>query len=120
MTDSKPKNDAQQMATELHKKVTKKFQRRRVIVHDIDEIWGADLVDMQENEKTNDGNKYILTIIDCFSRYAWAIPLKNKSGVVVTDAFIKLFAVGRIPTKLWVDQGSEFYNSNLKKNIIKT
>ena len=108
-----------QLAKELHKPVIRKFQRRRVIVKSLDEIWGIDLVDMQEWAKLNDGYKYILTIIDCFSRYAWAIPLKDKSASSVTEAFTKLFKHGRIPTKLWNDEGSEFYNSSLSKLLSK-
>jgi transposase InsO family protein len=58
-------------------------------------------------------------VIDCFSRYAWAIPLKNKTAKSVTEAFETLFKDGRICKKLWVDQGSEFYNKTLKKLLDK-
>ena len=58
--------------------------------------------------------KYLLTVIDIFSKYAWAIPLKNKTGESVTDAFNKIVSEGRIPQKLWVDEGKEFYNKTFQ------
>ena len=67
---------SEQLANELHKPVRKKG---RVIVNHVDEIWAADLVDMQYYSRTNKGYKYILMIIDVFSKYGWAEPLKNKN-----------------------------------------
>lgn len=59
--------------------------------------------------------KYILTVIDLYTRYAWAVPLKNKTGITVREAFEKIFKeTDRKPKQLWVDQGSEFYNSQVK------
>ena len=76
-----------------------------------DDIWGADLVEMP-NMKGNNDFKYILTIIDLYTKYAWAVPLKNKKGITVRDAFQNLFEENpnRIPNKLYTDNGSEFYN----------
>ncbi|MCU7951726.1 MAG: DDE-type integrase/transposase/recombinase [gamma proteobacterium symbiont of Bathyaustriella thionipta] len=85
-----------------------------MIVFRKDEIWSADLVDMQAFSSVNKGFKYILTVIDVFSKYAWAIPLKNKTGISVTKAFEKIIGE-RIPKKLWVDEGKEFYNSTFIK-----
>ena len=62
---------------ELHKPVTKKFKRAQVITTGIDDVWAADLADMQQFAEENDGYKYLLTVIDCFSRFAWAIPIKD-------------------------------------------
>jgi hypothetical protein len=107
------------LAKELHKPIIKKYQRRRVVVKEIDEIWGADLVDMGFCKDKNDDYRYILTVIDCFSKYAWAVALKNKDAQTVTDAFMKIFEGGRICQKAWVDMGSEFYNSTLKKLFLK-
>lgn len=104
----------EELGKELHRPIVKKFQRRRVIVKELDEIFAADLVDMNFCKDQNDDYRYILTVIDCFSRYTWAIPLKNKTGEIITEAFEKLFKKGRIPQKLWVDQGTEFYNFKLK------
>jgi len=53
----------------------------------IDDVWGADLVDMQEWASENKGYKYMLNIIDVFSKYAWSFPIKDKRGKTVLDAF---------------------------------
>ena len=63
------------LADELYKPVTRKFQRKRVNVNSIDEIWAADLIDMQELSKDNNGIKYLLTVIDIFSKFVWIVPL---------------------------------------------
>ena len=99
------------LAEELHSGVRRKFQRRRVQVFGVDEIWSADLVEMQDFSKDNDGFRYLLTVIDVMSKYAWAVPLKDKTGNSVTAAFEKIVKEsGRKPMKLWVDKGKEFYN----------
>lgn len=101
------------LAEELLKPIRHKFKRRRVFVYNIDDIWSADIKDMQSVSKQNKGFKYLLTVIDLFSKYAYAIPLKSKSADVVINAFHKLFKT-RKPAKLWTDQGSEFINRNFK------
>ena len=107
------------LAEELHRPMRKKFQKRRVFAHDVDGIWTADLVDMQSFSKTNKGYKYILMIIDVFSKFGWAIPLKTKTGVEVTRAFERLWRTVPHPKKLWVDKGTEFYNGTMKKLLAK-
>ena len=94
-----------QLANELHKPVTRKFRKRRVIVHGIDDIWGADLVDMQAFAKDNGGFRFLLSVIDVLSKYGWLIPIKDKSGKSVAEAFEKIFKGGRKPLQLWVDKG---------------
>jgi len=69
----------EKLAEELHKPIKRKFQRRHVDVWNMDDSWGADLVDMREWEKQNKGYKYMLNVIDVFSKYAWSIPMKNKT-----------------------------------------
>ena len=69
-----------QLVEELHIPVTRKFWRRKVYVNSIDNIWAADLVDMQAFSKYNKGVKYLLTVVDIFSKYGRMIPLKNKTG----------------------------------------
>ena len=64
-----------ELAEELYKPVTSKFQRRRVNVNSIDEIWAADLIDMQAFSKNNNGIKYLLTVIDIFSKFVSIILL---------------------------------------------
>jgi hypothetical protein len=110
------------LANELHRPIKRKFPKRRVIVNDVDDTWSADLVDMQAFSKDNKGIKYLLTVIDVFSKYAWAVPIKNKTGDSVTEAFNEIVSGGRKPENLWVDEGKEFYNktfqSFLDKNTI--
>ena len=71
---------------ELHKPIKRKFEKRRVLVNGIDRIWAADLVDMQVFSKFNRGIKYLLAVIDVFSKYGWLIPLKDKTGKSVASA----------------------------------
>ena len=57
-------------------------------------------------------------VIDIFSKYAWVIPLKDKKGVSIVDAFQKILDMsGRKPNKIWVDKGGEFYNNFFKKGL---
>ena len=70
---------SQQLADELHKPITRNFQKRSVVSNGIDEIWAADLVEMQKFSKWNKGIKYLLMVIDVFSKYGWIKPLSNKT-----------------------------------------
>jgi len=107
-----------QLAEELHKPVVKNFRKRRVYVKGIDEIWAADLIDMQSFAEYNDGFKYLLSVVDIFSKYGWIVPLKDKSGKSVSQAFEKIFTSSeRKPKKLWVDKGKEFYNKDVQKLV---
>lgn len=110
---------AKQNAYTLFKQRKKKFLRVPILVNYIDEQWQADILDMTWLARQNDGYKYILVVIDILSRYAWAIPLKDKSAKTVTDAFRKIFTFGRKPEKLQTDQGKEFVNSKLQ-TLLKT
>ena len=74
-----------ELAEELYKIVTKKFQRRRDNVSGIDEIWAADLIDMQAFSNNNNGIKYLLTVIDIFSKFVWIVSLKRKTGQEVVN-----------------------------------
>lgn len=103
-------------AEELHAPIRRKFKRRRVFVFSIDDIWAADLKDMQQISKQNKHFKYILTVIDIFSKFAYAVPLKTKSSREVLEAFNNLFeSSGRRPRKLWTDAGKEFINASFTK-----
>jgi hypothetical protein len=103
-----------QIEVELHRKLWKNFRRRKVHVPYLDHTWSADLVDMKSLSRQNKGFKYILNIIDVWSRYAWSVPLKTKTAIDVTNAFAGVFKTsGRVPKFLWVDQGKEFYNSQM-------
>ena len=94
----------EKLADELHKSIKRKFPRRSVIVFNKDEIWSADLVDMQPFSSFNKGFKYILTVVDVFSKCAWAVPIKNKSAASVTKAFEKIIS-DRIPQKVMGRRG---------------
>ena len=69
---------------------------------------------MQSLSKYNKGFKYLLCAIDLFSKYAWVIPLKDKKGTSIVNAFKKIISKKRKPNKIWVDHGSEFYNQPFK------
>ena len=80
----------------------------------LDETWQADLVEMIPYVTKNKGYKYLLTVIDIFSKYAWAVPIKTKTGKDVASAMKYIINNGRIPRKLHVDRGKEFYNKEFK------
>ena len=104
------------LADELHKPVIKKFNKRKVYSQFKDNIWGADLADTQSLSKKNKGIKYLLCAIDLFSKYAFVVPLKDKKGISITNAFKKIIKQSnRKPNKTWVDQGGEFYHQIFKK-----
>ena len=104
------------LANEIHKPTYKPKEYRKVISYFPNDLWSADLVDMQSLEKQNNGYKYILTVIDIYSRYAWAIKLKTKTGKETSEAFQSIIKqTGKKPINLWVDQGKEFFNIHVKK-----
>ena len=71
---------------------------------------------MQLIKKFNKEFWFLLGIIDNFSKYAWVVPVKDKKGITITNAFQKILKESnRKPNKIWVDKGSEFYNSSFKK-----
>ena len=101
-----------QLANELHKPVRRRFNKRTVFAKQVDDIGTADLVDLSPFSRSNKGYKYLLTVIDVFSKYGWIVPLKTKTGEEVAQAFRKLFLNGH-PSRLWTDKGTEFYNQQL-------
>ena len=90
------------------------LKKRQVYSSFRDNIWGVDLANIQSLSKYNKGNKYLLCAIDLFSKYAWVVPIKDKKGTSIVNAFQKIISEGRKPNKIWVDQGSEFYNNSFK------
>ncbi|GBM60754.1 Putative uncharacterized transposon-derived protein F54H12.3 [Araneus ventricosus] len=97
-----------------YKPIIRKFKRRRTYVSHIDDQSQADLLFMKPFSKYNDGTNYLLTVIDIFSKYSWAIPIKRKTGLEVTGAFKRIFK-DRIPEKLQTDKGTEFINKHTQK-----
>ena len=78
-----------------------------------DNIWGADLADIQLISKFNKGFRFSLCVIDIYGKYAWVIPLKDKKGISIVNAFQKILDDSdRKPNKTWVDKGSQFYNNS--------
>ena len=103
-----------QLACELHKPIIRKLKKREVSSSYRDNIWGVDLADMQSLSKHDKGIKYLLCVIDLFSKYAWVIPMKDKKGTSIVNAFKKIISEKSKPNKIWVHQGSEFYNKSFK------
>ena len=81
----------QQLAEELHKPFIRKFEKRKVYSFFKDNIWGDDLASKQLISKFNKGIRFLLSVTDIFSKYAWAIPLKDKKGLTIIDGFQKIF-----------------------------
>ena len=105
-----------QLAQELHTPIIRKLIKRKVHSTFKDYIWGADLADMQLISRYNKGIRFLLCVIDIFSKYAWVVPLKNKKGVSIVAAFQSILKQSnRKPNKIWLDKGSEFYNASFKK-----
>ena len=108
------KEKKKKIAKEIFSPVIKKFDRIKLIPHYKDECWSIDLIDRSSLSNYNKNYKFIFTIIDNYTKYAWAIPLKDKSGKSTTTAFKSLIEKAkRKPDKIWSDRGKEFYNKTL-------
>ena len=107
-------NEKKEIAKEIFSPVIKKFDRIKIIPHYKDECWSIDLIDRSSLSKHNKNYKFIFTIINNHTKYAWAIPLKDKSGNSTTTALKSLIEKTiRKPDKIWSDRGKEFYNKTL-------
>ena len=104
-----------QDAYTLHKR-TRKPKFRRTLVFKPKDLWQIDLLDMQKYSKENDGYRYICVIIDCFSRYVWVKPLKNKTGKATVKA-LALLLMNERPKLIQADQGTEFFNRDVKRML---
>ena len=106
----------EQLADELHKPIIRKFEKRKVYSAFKNNIWAADLADMQLLSRYNKGIRFLLCVIDIFSKYAWVVPLKDKKFISIAKAFQSILKQSnRKPNKIWVDKGSKFYNAYSKK-----
>jgi len=110
------------IATELHKPSLKKFPTRRVLAFAVDDIWSSDLLDMG-GPAHNNGYRYIVVVVDVYSRFASGIPICKKTADEVLTAIETVGEEhGTLPKKLWTDQGKEYYNTKmssfLKKNEV--
>ena len=99
----------------LHKRARKTYPDRKYYVNAIDDQWQMDLADMNQIQRQNGNHRCTLTCIDILSRYAWARPLKTKSGNEVAAAIADIFESGRKPRRIQTDQGREFFNPAVKK-----
>ena len=105
-----------QLAKELHKPIIRNLKERKVYSSFRDNVWGPDLADTQLSSKFNKRFRFLLCVIDVYSKYGWVVPLKDKKGVSTVNAFQKILNdSGRKRNKIWVDKGSEFYNNSFKK-----
>ena len=104
-------NKQKEIAKEIFSPVIKKFPRIQIQTHYKDECWSIDLIDKTNLAKYNKDYKFIFTIIDNHTKYAWAVPLKDKTGKSTTNALKHLIEKEkRKPDKIWSDRGKEFYN----------
>lgn len=107
--------EKQALVNELHKSARKNFPRKHVIVKGINDLWQADLVEMQPYSKYNKNFKYLLTVIDVFSKQAYVKPVLNKTAKFVTKAMGEIFQENKkIPIHLQTDNGTEFHNKTFK------
>ena len=107
---------------EIYSKPPKKnYPTNKITYNHIDEIWSIDLADMIDYKISNNkGYRYIFIIIDNYSKYLWAIPLKNKYSQTITNEFSNILTTSeRKPLKLESDRGTEFYNS-MFQNFLKS
>ena len=102
------------LADDLHKLVRRRSEKRHVFAKQIDDIWAADLVDMSSFSRAIKGYKFLLTVIDVYSKYGWIVPLKTKTGKEVASALVKLFEIA-VPSRLWTDKGTEFSNRHVRR-----
>ena len=121
MSDQRPSDLAtRQLVEELHKPIINKFKKIKVQSLFICNIWGSYLVYMQVISTFNKGFRLLSCAIDIYSKYAWVIPLKDKKGITITNAFKKnVNESNRKPNKICVDKSSEFYNSPMKSWLEK-
>ena len=77
----------QQLAKEIHKPIIRKLKKKKNLFFFYDNIWSVDLADMQLISIYNKGIRYFLCVIDLFSKYAWVVPLKDKKGITIVNAF---------------------------------
>ena len=103
----------------LMKPIRRSFPRSKVIVDTIDSMWDGDLADVSNISSQNDGYKFLLVLIDIFSRFLFIVPLKNKQHGNIIDGLKSVFQTGRKPHTLRTDKGSEFKNRWVK-SFLKT
>lgn len=110
----------QEIVKEIHRAARKNFQRRKYLMVGINDTHQADLIEMIPFADQNCGYRYILMVIDVFSKRAWARELKNKTGAEVTKAIESIYNDSlQIPRNLHTDEGKEFYNQHFQRLMKK-
>ena len=123
MDDPRVSKVKREIAYELHRPARRRFSRRHVNLRGFKDLFQADLVEMIPHAEANKNFRYILTVIDCFSKYAWARPIMRKTGREVAEAMESIFKSPekrflKPPKFLQVDQGGEF-NSKVFRRMLK-
>ena len=108
---------SEQDAYTLHKPIRTKYKRRCVVVGGPQQLWQADLVDVSNLKKDNDRITFLLTVINAFSKWAWCVPLKNKSALSLVKAFKELLS-DVVPMTLQTDKEMEFRNRSFQ-NLLR-
>jgi len=104
----------------LHKRARRTFPRNVTYADNIDDCWQADLADFSSIKDYNEGNNFILCIVDVFTRFAWTVPVQNKQAATIIKAFEHIFLnTTRRPTRLITDKGGELKNKTLKQFLKK-
>lgn len=104
-------NERQRIIHELHKPARRNFPRRQTVLKGMYDLFQADLVEMRPHSRENRGFNYILTVIDCFTKVAYAVPLKNKTAESVTDGMKRVLEkIGKRIRNLQTDDGTDFFN----------
>lgn len=106
------------IARELHKPARRKYPRRRVTLKGINDLYQADLVEMQPYARENKGYRYILTMLNCFSKFAFAVPLKDKTMTEVAKALEPILAKHKMK-HLQTDDGKEWFNRSVSALVKK-
>lgn len=110
-----PSPEKLKIVNELHRTARKNFLRRHTIIKGYKDLWQIDLAEMQQYAGENDGYRYIVVCINCYSKFVYTRPVKNKTGVEVTQAMKSIIEeASYAPKNLQSDQGKEFYNSNFQ------
>lgn len=120
-TIMEPSREKIKIVNELHRNARKNFSRRHTIIKGYQDLWQIDLAEMQQYADENDGYRYILVCINCYSKYVYTRPIKNKTGIEVTSAMKNIFEDATYtPNNLQSDQGKEFYNTNFQALMKKS
>ena len=115
MPPNKP--NFEQIAKEITTPARKNYETRKVISNYPNEIWSSDLCQLDKIADENDKYTFLLCVVDCFTRYAWIVPLKSKTDKAVLDAFKEIVKSNNniYPKYIWTDQGAEFKNKLINK-----